>query len=134
MPAAEAEDTASVRETYIKLMVEATRIINQQGKPANGGRLVPMMKQMRPDYDPALAGINSSRDLAKLAEQRGLVRCRPAGMDFEVMLGEDGGGLKECAPLRLEPQPPRLDPANLEACVIAYRHFFQDKLAVRRVS
>jgi uncharacterized LabA/DUF88 family protein len=130
MPAAEPEDTESVRETYVKLMVEATRIINQQGKPANGGRLVPMMKQMRPDYDPALAGIISSRDLAKLAEQRGLVRCRPAGMDFEVMLVEDGGGSKEHGPLRLEPQPPPLDATNIDACVGAYREFFRDKLAV----
>ncbi len=130
LPVEEPEDTDSVRETYMRLLVEATRIVNQQGKPANGGRLVPMMKQMRPDYDPTLAGLNSSRDLAKLAEQRGLVRCRAAGMDFEVTLVEGTAVAMELGPLRVERRPPPLDSSNLESCVSAYRQFFREKLAI----
>ncbi len=130
LPVEEREDLDSVRETYLQLLVEAARIVNQQGKPANGGRLVPMMKQMRPDYDPMLAGLNSSRDLAKLAEQRGLVRCRAAGMDFVVTLVEGTAVAMELGPLRTEPRPAPLDSSNLDACVGTYREFFREKLAI----
>ena len=133
VPPEETEDTESVRDTYIKLLVQAARILNQQGKPANGGRLVPIMKQLQPDYDPTLAGLNSSRDLAAIAKEQGLVELRPAGMDFEVIAIEAVNVQGHPAPSQVEPKAPVIDTANIESCVAAYRDFFQKKLGIDEI-
>ncbi len=75
-----------IRESYIELLVQAATAVNRDGKPATGTRVVTLMKQLCPGYNPKPAGFRSSKDLARAAEVEGRVRCDCAGMDFLVTL------------------------------------------------
>ena len=126
-------DTASTRRSYVKLLIQATKTLNQEGKQANGTRIVTLMKQFCPDYDPKLAGLNSSKHLARVAEEEGFVKCESAGMDFVLTLIQSTPVNPNQVPSGLGPSEPAIDPLNFESCVSTYRKFFQGKLAIEEI-
>ena len=116
-----ASDTADL-DTYLQLLCKAVSIIEQRGGKAVGAQIVPLMRQMRPDYDPALVGLKSLRDLMSVAKARGLVTGTAHGADLLLSLVSDTSLRKPA------PQQPVVDFANPAAAATAYRDFLHTKL------
>jgi hypothetical protein len=114
------QDADAIRGAYIQLLIRAITLLNEQGVPAQGTRLVPKLKELCPDYDPRRARLKSTKELALAAQKEGLVKCDRAGMDFVVTLiqGEEGQAAQD-------PAGPPIDPGNVGSCVAACRTHFQ---------
>ena len=87
----------------------------------------------RRSYLPKLAGLNSSKHLAHVAEQERSVKCENAGMDFVVTPVQSTEVNPDHKPSGLGPSQPAIDPLNLESCVAAYRKFFLGKLRIEEI-
>ena len=110
----DSEETALSRASYVKLLIRATTTLNQQGKEATGTRIVTLMKEICPDLDLKLARLNSFKQLARVAEQEGYVRCGNAGMDFVVTLVQSSLFNHVSQPHDICAVGPVAEPSNLE--------------------
>jgi hypothetical protein len=80
------------------------------------------MRQRRPDYDPALVGLKSFRDLVDAARKRGLIDYKTSGMDVIVRLADKGAASIPAA------ATPRASGFNEADPAESYGQFFHQKL------
>ncbi len=83
---AEALSESYLRDEYCNLLVRAVSSLSEQGKTTVGSAIVPLMRQLQPDFDFSRAGLHSFRDLIPIAEEKGLVASRAQGADLLVTL------------------------------------------------
>jgi hypothetical protein len=69
-------------------------VARRGGRPL-GAKIVPIMRQMRSDFDPRLAGAGSFRDVATAAERAGVVKIEPHGGDILIIPTSDSGRILE---------------------------------------
>lgn len=109
-------------DTYLQLLVQATSALAAKGTKAVGGQLVPLMRQLRPDFDLKLVNLTSFRDLVDLAEQRKLVTVKPSGGDLLLQLGNT-------ADIVETPRMPQsFDISDHAGAKALYRGFLEDKM------
>jgi uncharacterized LabA/DUF88 family protein len=89
------EDVSSIVDSYCSLLLNAIRSLEQQGSKPVGALIMPLVRQMKPDFDLSLAKMNSFRDLVDLAQKRNLVNAEPSGQDLLVTLVNDQGGIAD---------------------------------------
>jgi uncharacterized protein (TIGR00288 family) len=128
------EPDESLLDSYLQLLVQATSALARKGVKPVGGQLVPLMRQLRPDFDLKLVRINSFRDLVDLAESRKLVRVGSSGADILVSPADGSETLAE-APRSAQ----RIDTSDTAGAKMLYMNFLEEKmkcplpsLAVRR--
>lgn len=83
---AEALSESYLQEEYCKLLVRAVSSLSEQGKTTVGSAVVPLMRQLQPDFDFGRAGLQSLRDLVPIAEEKGLIISKAHGADLLVTL------------------------------------------------
>lgn len=83
---AESFSEAYLRDEYCSLLLRAVSSLSEQGKVTVGATVVPLMRQMQPDFDFSRAGLQSFRDLVSVAEEKGLLTGRSQGADLLVAL------------------------------------------------
>ncbi|MBI4719864.1 MAG: NYN domain-containing protein [Chitinivibrionia bacterium] len=87
----------SIMDDYIKLLCQAADVVVRRGGRPFGAKIVPILRQMRPDFDPRLAGAGSFRDVAAAAEKAGVVRIEAHGSDILIFPTSDSGRILETA-------------------------------------
>lgn len=108
---------------YLELLCKAITALIQRGSKSVGAAIAPLMRQLKPDFDPKLAGLNSFRDLVAVAEDRKLVKISPSGGDILITPTEGMAALLENAG-----KPEIFDPKDLSKTKLMYLDFIQEKL------
>lgn len=116
------QDRTATLDDYLQLLCEAVEGLDRQGKTASGGQIVPLMRQRRPDYDPALVGLKSFRELVDAARKRGLIEYKTSGMDVIVW---PAARPPVPAPGPAAPSGSEFEPADTAE---SYRRFYRQKL------
>lgn len=104
-------------DSYIKLICKAASLLEQSGRKPVGAELAPLMRQLCPDFDLAVTGMRSLRELATEAEKQGLCRIEASGGDFAVTITDDDSSQPSVA--NQENEDPRP----------AYAQYFRAKLS-----
>lgn len=115
----------SLLESYLQLLVQATSALVQKGIKAVGAQIVPLMRQLRPDFDLKLVRLDSFRDLIDLAEKRQLVSVSASGGDFQLQLGTQSPQATE------QKMEVYLDTSNPVAVRSQYLAFIEEKMKCR---
>lgn len=110
---------------YCSLLLEAIRALEAQGRKAVGAAIVPMMRNLRPDFDVSHVGLNSFRELAAIAAEKGLLMLSPYGLDILATLAEP----ESRGPTRREPTAV-IDPEDREGLAALYQGYINRKLKV----
>ena len=110
------EDVSALLNEYCLLLTEAMIALEQRGTRRLGTNIVPQMRAMKSDYDLSMVDMRSFRELATLAEKRGLVRISASGGDVALELAQ-GAASEETS----ECSGPTFDPSDLPAMVQQYR-------------
>lgn len=119
----EEEPDESLLDSYLQLLVQATAALARKGTKPVGGQLVPLIRQLRPDFDLRLVRLNSFRDLVDLAASRNLVRVGASGADILV---SPAGGADVVAETPKQDQ--RIDTADMAGAKMLYLHFLEEKM------
>lgn len=114
---------SGIVEDYLMLLKQAVAALILKGAKPVGAAIVPLIRQLRPDFDLRLANLNSFRQLVSIAEQNRIVEVQPHGGDILVNLIEPSGAGNGTAVLRQQPAWTDLAKART-----MYRQFFEDKL------
>jgi len=121
-PPPQEEDT-SILDSYVQLLCQAAAAVLQRGGKPIGATIMALMRQLKPDFDPRLAGMRSFKDIAMAAERSGLVKTSRHGNDLYVSLTSDADQILKTASARQ-----RMDLSDLEKSSMMYTRFFEDKL------
>jgi len=113
----------SLIESYVQLLLQAISALNQKGSRPVAAALAPLMRQLRPDFDPKLANLNTFRDLVKIAEDRGLVKIAPYGGDIQISL-ED----KAFKIIEKETAKQQIDSSDTIKAKSLYINFLEEKM------
>lgn len=79
---------SGVLEDYLSLLRHSITALTQKGAKPVGAAIVPLIRQLRPDFDPKLANLTSFRELVSIAEKNHIVEVFPHGGDMLVNLLE----------------------------------------------
>jgi uncharacterized LabA/DUF88 family protein len=110
------EDVSALLNEYCQLLQDAMIALEQRGTRRLGTNIVPQMRAMKSDYDLSMVNMRSFRELATLAEKRGLVKISASGGDVALELAQ-GGAPEEAA----QRSAPSYDPSDLETMAYQYR-------------
>lgn len=114
---------SSLLEQYLQLLVQATSALAHKGMKAVGGQLVPLMRQLRPDFDLKLVNLDSFRDFVNVAEQQGLITVGSSGGDILIELGPNSAPTVEAS--RSASTIPIADAAGAKSL---YLDFIEEKM------
>jgi len=110
------EDVSALLNEYCQLLQDAMIALEQRGVRRLGTNIVPQMRAMKSDYDLSMVNMRSFRELATLAEKRGLVKISASGGDVALELAQ--GTASEETSVR---SGPAFDPSDLPAMGQQYR-------------
>lgn len=110
------EDVSALLNEYCQLLQDAMIALEQRGARRLGTNIVPQMRAMKSDYDLSMVNMRSFRELATLAEKRGLVKISSSGGDVALELTQ-GATPEEAAQRNV----PTFDPSDIPAMAQQYR-------------
>ena len=110
------EDVSALLNEYCHLLTDAMIALEQRGTRRLGTNIVPQMRAMKSDYDLSMVNMRSFRELATLAEKRGLVKISASGGDVALELTQ--AATPETASER---NAPTFNPSDLPAMANLYR-------------
>lgn len=110
------EDVSALLNEYCQLLIDAMSALEQRGIRRLGTNIVPQMRAMKSDYDLSMVNMRSFRELATLAEKRGLVKISPSGGDVALEPAQGGG-----SGASNDRSGPAFNPADLPAMENLYR-------------
>jgi len=114
---------ATLLDLYLHLLCRSIKSLDQKGAKSLGTSIVPMIRQLKPDFDLALVGMKSFRDLIDEAERLGLCKAEPSGSDVQVKLTRKGFEAAES-----EASSQEISSGKEAPSLEQYRGYFESKL------
>ncbi len=112
-------------DSYMSLLCNAVRSLDQRGLKSVGAAVAPLMRQLRSDFDPSLVGFRGLRQLVEEAERRGLCEIQPHGEDMFIRLTAEAARVRE---EEMSASYSQFSPRHFVPSIEDYRKYFLEKL------